>query len=83
MKTWLKVLIVTFVFAVPAFLLGPVIWPISADIPAPAPEMILTLSCCRRLIRYSLVWEWPLCFWMADSPQNGKWIEAAGMDSVC
>jgi hypothetical protein len=40
MKTWTKVLIVTLFFGIPAFLLGPVIWPISADFPPPAPEQI-------------------------------------------
>lgn len=40
MKTWVKVLIVTLFFGVPAFLLGPAIWPISADFPAPAPEQV-------------------------------------------
>jgi len=40
MKTWMKVLIVTLVFGIPAFLLGPVIWPVSPDLPAPDPAQI-------------------------------------------
>ncbi len=32
MKTWLKMLLITFIIGVPAFLLGPVIWPPSPDI---------------------------------------------------
>lgn len=40
MKTWMKVLTVTLLFGIPAFLLGPVIWPISAEIPSPAPAQI-------------------------------------------
>jgi hypothetical protein len=40
MKTRLKVLIVTLLFAVPAFLLGPVIWPPNPNGPMPTPEQI-------------------------------------------
>jgi hypothetical protein len=40
MKTWKKVLAVTLLFAIPAFVLGPVIWPLSANLPAPAPEQV-------------------------------------------
>ena len=37
MKTWLKVLLITLVFGIPAFILGPVIWTPSPDIkPTPA-----------------------------------------------
>ena len=37
MKTWLKVLLITLVFGIPAFILGPVIWTPSLDIkPTPA-----------------------------------------------
>jgi hypothetical protein len=40
MKPWMKVLMVTLAFGIPAFLLGPVIWPISADFPAPTFEQV-------------------------------------------
>ena len=40
MKTWIKALFVTLFFGVPAFLVGPVIWPVSADFPAPAPGQV-------------------------------------------
>jgi len=40
MKTWMKVLIVTLIFGIPALLLGPVIWPVSPDLPAPDPAQI-------------------------------------------
>ena len=33
MKTWIKALIITFFFGVPAFVLGPVIWPPAAHGP--------------------------------------------------
>ena len=36
MKTWMKVLFVTALFSVPAFLLGPVIWPPAAGGPEPS-----------------------------------------------
>ena len=36
MKTWMKVLVVTTLFGVPAFLLGPVIWPPAAGGPEPS-----------------------------------------------
>jgi hypothetical protein len=36
MKTWMKVLFVTALFGVPAFLLGPVIWPPAAGGPEPS-----------------------------------------------
>ena len=36
MKTWMKVLFVTALFGVPAFLLGPVIWPPEAGGPEPS-----------------------------------------------
>ncbi len=35
MKTWVKVLLVTLVLAIPAFLMGPVIWPPAEGGPAP------------------------------------------------
>ena len=35
MKTWVKVLIVTLVVAIPAFFLGPVLFPSPTDGPAP------------------------------------------------
>jgi hypothetical protein len=40
MKTRLKVLIVTLLFAVPPFLLGPVIWPPNPKGPTPTPEQV-------------------------------------------
>jgi len=36
METWMKVLFVTTLFGVPAFLLGPVIWPSAAGGPEPS-----------------------------------------------
>ena len=33
MKTWIKVSIITFLLGIPAFLLGPVIWPPAAQLP--------------------------------------------------
>ncbi len=36
MKTWMKVLFVTALFSVPAFLLGPVIWPPAVGGPEPS-----------------------------------------------
>lgn len=38
MKTWLKVLLVTLLFGVPAFFLAPRIWPMSSDWPAPTSQ---------------------------------------------
>lgn len=77
MKKWLKVLIVTIIFAIPAFILGPVIWPISADFPAPAPEQVpyfIFLSIFDSLffglgITFML-FGWPLVRRMA----NGSWL---------
>jgi hypothetical protein len=40
MITWQKVFLVTLLFGIPAFFLGPVIWPISADLPSPTPGQI-------------------------------------------
>ena len=36
MKTWIKALIVAVLVGVPAFVLGPVIWPPAADAPVPS-----------------------------------------------
>ena len=41
MKTWLKVLLVTLVVAVPAFVLGPIIWPPDPHGTAPAGLQLL------------------------------------------
>jgi hypothetical protein len=38
MKTWLKVLLVTLLFGVPAFFLAPRIWPMSSDWPTPTSQ---------------------------------------------
>jgi hypothetical protein len=40
MKTWLKVVLTVLFFGVPAFFLGPIIWPISPDFPAPPPPQV-------------------------------------------
>ena len=37
-KTWLKVLLVTLLFGVPAFILAPRIWPMSSDWPTPTSQ---------------------------------------------
>ena len=37
MKTWVKVLLITLILGIPAFILGPILWPPSPDIkPTPA-----------------------------------------------
>jgi len=38
MKTWLKILLVTLLFGIPAFILGPTVWPMSSDWPVPTPQ---------------------------------------------
>jgi hypothetical protein len=63
MKLWIKVLFVTLLFGVPAFIVGPLIWP-----PAVAPEsnllpFFLFLSCAESLIfglgAAFLIFGWP------------------------
>jgi hypothetical protein len=36
MKSWIKTSIITVLVGVPAFVLGPVIWPPAADAPVPS-----------------------------------------------
>lgn len=81
MKTWLKVLLVTLFFSIPAFLLGPVIWPISADIPAPAPELIpyfILLSVFDSLFfglgMAFILFGWPMVRRMADGSRLLGWV---------
>lgn len=40
MKTWLKVALIVLLFGIPAFFLGPNVWPISQDFPSPTPEQV-------------------------------------------
>jgi hypothetical protein len=80
MKTWQKVFIMTLLFGVPAFFLGPVIWPISADFPAPNPEQIpyfILLSVFDSLffglgIAF-ILFGWPLVLRMANGARMLGW----------
>src|SRR5512134_314926 len=81
MKTWLKLLLVTLFFGIPAFLLGPVIWPISADIPAPAPELIpyfILLSVFDSLFfglgMAFIFFGWPMVRRMAEGSRLQGWV---------
>jgi hypothetical protein len=81
MQTWLKVLIVTLLFGVPAFFLAPKIWPMSSDWPVPTPQQFpfFVLIAIFDSLTFGLgiafiFFGWPMARRMANGSGSLAWV---------
>ena len=81
MKTWLKLLLVTLLFGIPAFLLAPRIWPMSSDWPVPTPQQFpfFVLIAVFDSLTFGLgiafiLFGWPIVRRMARGSGSLTWV---------
>ena len=81
MKTWIKLLLVTLLFGIPAFLLAPRIWPMSSDWPAPTHQQFpfFVLIAVFDSLTFGLgiafiLFGWPIVRRMANDSGILAWV---------
>ncbi len=82
MKGWIKVLLVTVIFAIPAFLLGRIIWPASMDMPAPTPGQLpfFMIVSAIEAIAFGLGISFLIFGWKTVKKASGpgrNWVDAS------